>query len=85
MQRTLNSRLLAAASRPVARRACLTPRRFYSDSVPDSLEPTPKTSSADKPGAKAGDPSAVLTNEGPSESMAKHNPDYSVQVDYRTS
>ncbi|KAK7715795.1 ndufs4 NADH dehydrogenase Fe-S protein subunit [Botryosphaeria dothidea] len=85
MQRTLNSRLLAAASRPVARRASLAPRRFYSDSVQNTLEPAPKTSSADKPGAKAGDPAAVITNEGPSESMTKHNPDYNVVVDYRTS
>ncbi|EOD43582.1 putative nadh-ubiquinone oxidoreductase 18 kda protein [Neofusicoccum parvum UCRNP2] len=80
MQRSLNSRLLAAASRPAVRRACVPARRFYSDGV----EPTPKTSSGDKPGVQAGDASLV-SKEGASEAMVKHNPDYNVTVDYRTS
>ncbi|KAB2579439.1 putative nadh-ubiquinone oxidoreductase 18 kda protein [Lasiodiplodia theobromae] len=80
MQRALNSRLLAAASRPVAQRACAPARRFYSANT----EPTPVTSPSDKPGAQAGD-SSVVSKEGPSEAMAKHNPDYNVVVDYRTS
>ncbi|KAL1652145.1 ndufs4 NADH dehydrogenase Fe-S protein subunit [Diplodia intermedia] len=80
MQRALNSRLLAAASRPVAQRTCAPARRFYSTDI----EPKPSTSSSDKPGVQAGDAS-VVSKEGPSEAMAKHNPDYNVTVDYRTS
>lgn len=80
MQRTLNSRLLAAASRPAVRRACTPTRRFYSDSA----EPAPKTSSSDKPGVKAGD-SSIVPQESATEAAPKHNPDYNVTVDYRTS
>jgi len=51
--------------------------RAYADSKP--------TSSPDQaPGPKAGD-SQLVRQESPTEAMAKHQPDYNVATDYRTS
>ncbi|KAF2188179.1 NADH-ubiquinone oxidoreductase-like protein 21 kDa subunit [Zopfia rhizophila CBS 207.26] len=78
LPRSIGSRLLPAVTRPSATRAIAPAYRTY------ATEPTPKTSSTDAPGAKAGE-STLIRQESPAEGMSKHQPDYNVAVDYRTS
>ncbi|KAK7510810.1 ETC complex I subunit conserved region-domain-containing protein [Phyllosticta citriasiana] len=83
MQRTLNARLLAAASRPTARQTCLPARRFYANKAA-STEPAPTSSPSDHPSGH-GDQTLKgmrVRDEGPG---IPRTPDYNVATDYRTS
>lgn len=78
LPRSVGSRLLPATLRPITFQAAAPRYRFY------TAESTPKTTSADAPGAKAAE-STMIRTEGPEEGIVRHKPDYNVTVDYRTS
>ncbi|KAF2473937.1 NADH-ubiquinone oxidoreductase-like protein 21 kDa subunit [Lindgomyces ingoldianus] len=78
LPRSIGSRLIPAAVRPSTARLIAPRYRPY------ATEPRPKTGPGDAPGATAGESSMIQT-ESPGNAMAKHQPDYNVAVDYRTS
>lgn len=77
-QRSIRSRLLLTASRPTARFAAVPKHQYYTN------EPSLKASSKNAPIAKPGD-SAMIRQEGAAEGQPRHQPDYNVAIDYRTS
>ena len=82
LPRSIASRLLVPALRPTAPRAIAPAFRTYSTN-----EPIPhghKTSTEDAPAVKLTSDSTQIREEGAAEGM-RHQPDYNVAVDYRTS
>jgi NADH dehydrogenase (ubiquinone) Fe-S protein 4 len=82
LPRTIGSRFLAPALRPSATRAIAPTYRTYATN-----EPTPhghKTTTEDAPAVKLNSDSTQIREESASEGM-RHQPDYNVAVDYRTS
>ena len=79
LPRSIASRLLAPALRPSVPRAIAPRYRTYS-----SNEPENKTSSEDAPAVPVTSDSTQIREEGAAEGM-RHQPDYNVAVDYRTS
>jgi hypothetical protein len=77
-QRSIRSWLLLTASRPTARFAAVPKHRYYTN------EPSLKASSENAPIAKPGD-SAMIRQEGAAGGQPRHQPDYNVAIDYRTS
>ncbi|KAI9713614.1 MAG: hypothetical protein M1820_000997 [Bogoriella megaspora] len=59
-------------------------RRTFASTQCHRAEGETPSSSRDAPAPKPGD-SAMIRQEGPSEGQPRHNPDYNVAVDYRTS
>lgn len=80
LPRSLGVRLLAPALRPSTRRALALP----STRCHASNEPARQTSSADAPGAPATSDSTQIRDESAAQGL-RHQPDYNVAVDYRTS
>lgn len=76
LPRSIGSRLLAPALRPSAARAIAPRSRTYSTK--------PDTNSEDAPAVPLKSDSTQIREEGASEGM-RHQPDYNVAVDYRTS
>lgn len=58
--------------------------RYATTDVDRSVEPAPKAQSSDPPAAAAGD-SGMIRQEGSSEGMASHHPDWHAPVDHGTS
>jgi len=82
LPRTIASRLLAPALRPSATSVIAPSFRTYATN-----EPTPhghKTSSEDAPAVKLTSESTQIREENAAEGM-RHQPDYNVAIDYRTS
>ncbi|KAA8611282.1 NAD P H-quinone oxidoreductase subunit I [Pyrenophora tritici-repentis] len=82
LPRSIASRLIAPSLRPLAPRAIAPAFRTYSTN-----EPVPhghKTSTEDAPAVKLTSESTQIREEGATEGM-RHQPDYNVAVDYRTS
>ncbi|KAI4937693.1 hypothetical protein J4E85_000128 [Alternaria conjuncta] len=82
LTRTIASRLLAPALRPSATSVIAPSFRTYATN-----EPTPhghKTSSEDAPAVKLTSESTQIREENAAEGM-RHQPDYNVAIDYRTS
>jgi hypothetical protein len=82
VSRTIGSRLLTPALRPSAARAIAPTYRTYSTNEPIPHEH--KTSSDDSPAVKLNTESTQIREENAAEGM-RHQPDYNVAVDYRTS
>ncbi|KAF2739045.1 hypothetical protein EJ04DRAFT_509198 [Polyplosphaeria fusca] len=82
LPRSIGSRLLAATSRPAAGRVPALRHRSYA--TEPSKEAAPKTTSADSPAERPGE-SLLIRQEGVAEGQPKHQPDYNVAIDYRTS
>jgi len=78
LQRSIGSRILPAVARASGTRSLATTSRYHTQ------DPSPKAGSGDAPGPMEGESNMIRT-ESPRESMAKHQPDYNVAVDYRTS
>ncbi|KAF1956007.1 hypothetical protein CC80DRAFT_414613 [Byssothecium circinans] len=76
LPRSIGSRLLAASTRPCAARTIGPRYRTYSSE--------PKTSPSDAPAVNLTE-STQIRQEGASEGNVRHQPDYNVAVDYRTS
>ncbi|KAK8219340.1 ndufs4 NADH dehydrogenase Fe-S protein subunit [Zalaria obscura] len=89
LSRLTASRLLSASRPSVARSApCLV--RWETAGHNPSMEAggqegRPKSSSSEPPAKKVFDESGLVRQEGPSEGQPRHQLDYSVAVDYRTS
>ncbi|EON60820.1 hypothetical protein W97_00029 [Coniosporium apollinis CBS 100218] len=81
LQRSIGSRLIASAVRPTIARTLLPVSRAYSKATD---EPDSKASTEDAPSARGGD-SAMITSENAVEAAPRHQPDYNVAIDYRTS
>jgi hypothetical protein len=79
LPRSIGSRLLAPALRPSAVRAIAPQYRSYS-----TPEPERKTTSDEAPAVKVKSDSTQIRKEGAAEGM-RHQPDYNVAIDYRTS
>jgi NADH dehydrogenase (ubiquinone) Fe-S protein 4 len=77
LHKSIGSRLLASGARRLPRCSPLLQNRAYADS-------TPTASSDQPPGPKLGE-SELVRKEGPSEGLVRHQPDYEVATDYRTS
>ncbi len=84
LQKSIGLRLIASAARPTPLRAYIPISRTYSEAVDRSTQPEPKTTSEDAPAARRGD-SAMISSENAVEAAPRHQPDYNVAVDYRTS
>ncbi|KAF1994809.1 NADH-ubiquinone oxidoreductase-like protein 21 kDa subunit [Amniculicola lignicola CBS 123094] len=82
LPRSIGSRLMPAVLRPATTRTMLPKYRAISSST----EAPSKTGSADSPAERVGN-SALIRQEGAAEGAGalRHQPDYSVAVDYRTS
>lgn len=79
LPKSIASRVLAPALRPSAA-STLAPRyRAYSTN-----EHTPRTTAEDAPAVKLTSDSTQIRQEGAAEGM-RHQPDYNVATDYRTS
>lgn len=77
LHRSIGSRLIVSGASRFPRRSPLVQNRSYADSTP--------TASPDQaPGPKLGE-SEMVSKEGPSEGLVRHQPDYQVATDYRTS
>ncbi|PSN62077.1 hypothetical protein BS50DRAFT_577938 [Corynespora cassiicola Philippines] len=83
LPRSIGSRLLSPALRPSAARVVLPKYRSYV-SESSTSDPTPKTSSEDSPAVKLTE-STQIRSEGAIEGNVRHQPDYNVAIDYRTS
>jgi NADH dehydrogenase (ubiquinone) Fe-S protein 4 len=79
LPRSITSRVLAPALRPSTARALAPRYRAYSTN-----EPAHKTTSEDAPAVKLNSDSTQIRKESAAEGM-RHQPDYNVAVDYRTS
>ncbi|KAF1839521.1 hypothetical protein BDW02DRAFT_585178 [Decorospora gaudefroyi] len=79
---TIASTLLASVLRPSATRLSAPAYRTYATNEPKPHER--KTSSEDAPAVKLTSESTQIREEGAAEGM-RHQPDYNVAVDYRTS
>jgi len=75
LQKSIGSRALSSSARLFPRQASLIHVRSYTDNATRPDEP---------PGPKLSE-SSLVKQEGPAESMARHQPDYDVAPDYRTS
>jgi|TARA_R110002003_G_scaffold595_13_gene20809 NADH dehydrogenase (ubiquinone) Fe-S protein 4 len=78
LPRSIASRALTPALRPAAARAIAPRYRAY------GTEPDSKTSSEDAPAVPLKGDSTQIREEGAAEGI-RHQPDYNVAVDYRTS
>lgn len=58
--------------------------RYATTDVDRSVEPAPKAEASDPPAAEAGD-SSMIRQEGSSEAMASHQPNWHAPVDHATS
>jgi len=75
LRKSIGSRALSSSTRRLPRPAPLIHGRTYADTAATPDKP---------PGTRLTD-SSLVEQEGPAESMARHQPDYSVATDYRTS
>jgi NADH dehydrogenase (ubiquinone) Fe-S protein 4 len=82
LPRSIASRVLAPALRPSAARALAPRYRAYSTNEPIPHEH--KTTSEDAPAVKVNSDSTQIREESADEGM-RHQPDYNVAIDYRTS
>jgi len=76
-------RLVNSAARLQSRGINRTSIRNYAAADP-SVQPEPKTTPEEKPTGGSGE-AGLIRQEGPSGGSPKHQPDYNVAVDYRTS
>ncbi|MCJ1257789.1 NADH:ubiquinone oxidoreductase 21kD subunit [Lignoscripta atroalba] len=84
LRSTYTGRLLPSAA-PVGRRISPLHLRYESSKTADpSQQPPPKSESSDSPAARPGD-SAMIRQEGASEGMVNHQPNYHAPVDFATS
>lgn len=58
--------------------------RYATTDADRSVEPAPKAEASDPPAAEAGD-SGMIRQEGSSEGMVSHHPDWHAPVDFATS
>ena len=82
VHRSIGSRLVRPALRPATARAVGPTSRFYATNEPKPHEH--KTSPSDAPAVKLNTESTQIREESAAEGM-RHQPDYNVAVDYRTS
>lgn len=83
LQRSIGSRVLPSALRPTITRTIAPQYRSYATG-PSSSEASPKTSPEDAPAAKLTTDSTQIREAGAAAAI-RHQPDYNVAVDYRTS
>ena len=83
LPRSIRSRLLTPALRPSAARAIAPKYRTYATNDASS-EPQRQSSSEDAPAVKLNSESTQIREENAAEGM-RHQPDYNVAIDYRTS
>jgi hypothetical protein len=76
LPRSIRARVLAPALRPAASRALAPRYRAYATK--------PETTPEDAPAVKLNSESTQIREEGAAEGM-RHQPDYNVAIDYRTS
>lgn len=75
LPKSIGSRVLSSSARRLPLQAPLIHGRTYADNAAISDQP---------PGPRLGG-SSLVKQEGPAESMVRHQPDYNVVTDYRTS
>ncbi|KAF2873385.1 NADH-ubiquinone oxidoreductase-like protein 21 kDa subunit [Massariosphaeria phaeospora] len=78
LPRSIGVRVLPRALRPAVVRVSVPRHRCY------SAEPAPKTGTGDAPGMKHKD-TDMIRQESAAEGQTRHQPDYNVATDYRTS
>ncbi|CAI6332543.1 unnamed protein product [Periconia digitata] len=83
LPRSIGSRLLLAGARSSPARSIVPTYRTYA-SQPASKEAESKTDSSDAPAVNLTE-STQIREQGPSEGNVRHQPDYNVAIDYRTS
>lgn len=88
LPKSIGSRLLSTVVRPAVGRVNALKFRPYASSAgttsSTSTEENPRTSPADSPKERVG-VSLQEREQDPAEGSVRHNPDYNVAVDYRTS
>ncbi|KAK5011109.1 hypothetical protein LTR28_005654 [Elasticomyces elasticus] len=87
IDRAAASRLFAISTRPILSRSRLDAVRWSTTGKEDlkSADPRPSPSSTEEPPAGKPGQAAMIRDEGPAEGRPRHQPDYSVAVDYRLS
>ncbi|KAK5008473.1 hypothetical protein LTR28_003926 [Elasticomyces elasticus] len=87
IDRAAASRLLAVSTRPIVSRSRVSAVRWSTTGKEDlkSADPRPSPSSTEEPPAAKPGQAAMVRDEGPAEGRPRHQPDYSVAVDYRLS
>jgi hypothetical protein len=79
IHRSISSRLVVSSLRRTPVRAFATTTRYNDQSAPRNADASTE-SPAERP-----DSAKMTRQEGPAEGAARHNPDYEVAADYRTS
>jgi hypothetical protein len=75
LRKSIGSRALSSSARRIPRQSSLIHGRTYSDNA----------TRPDKPSGSTLGESSLVKQEGPTESMVRHQPDYNVVTDYRIS